>query len=155
MFAHLSSLIPGSKGWPIFLKNTSEKFEARVVQTRIHKTPSIFFKDMSDSVLPIPVAHGEGRISSTNEHAKNLIGRNLVPLVYVDDNGIETENYPQNPNGSSQGIAGVTNKLGNVTILMPHPERAFLMAQNSWQTEDKNRYGPWINFFSNARDFID
>ena len=155
MIANLSDLIIGSEGWPRFEKNISEKFESRYILTKIKESSSIFFRGMEDSVIAIPVAHGEGRISSTNEHAKNLIGRNLVPLVYVDDNGIETESYPQNPNGSSQGIAGVTNKSGNVTILMPHPERAFLMAQNSWQTEDKNRYGPWINFFSNARDFID
>ena len=155
MIANLSDLISGSGGWPKFEKNISEKFESRYILTKIKESSSIFFRGMEDSVIAIPVAHGEGRISSTNEHAKNLIGRNLVPLVYVDDNGIETESYPQNPNGSSQGIAGITNKSGNVTILMPHPERAFLMAQNSWQTQDKNRYGPWIKFFSNARDFID
>ena len=155
MFAHLSSLIPGSKGWPIFLKNTSEKFEARVVQTRIHKTPSIFFKDMSDSVLPIPVAHGEGRISISQEEAKLLLERNLIPVVYSDDLGLTTEQYPFNPNGSCEGVAGVTNESGTVTIMMPHPERSFLSLQNSWRPKEWLKYGPWIKFFSNARDFID
>ena len=154
MFAHLQSLIPGSKGWPTFIRNTSEKFEARVVQTRINETPSIFFKGMTGSVLPISVAHGEGRVSLLEKEASLLIDRKLVPAIYSDDKGKGTKEYPFNPNGSSEAIAGVTNESGTVTIMMPHPERSFLSIQNSWRPSNWSQYSPWIKFFLNARDFI-
>ncbi|SVC43995.1 uncharacterized protein METZ01_LOCUS296849, partial [marine metagenome] len=85
MISQLSSLIPGAKGWPNFVKNISEKFEARVVQTKIQKTPSIFFKNMEGSILPVPVAHGEGRAELKKDGVEDLYQKKLIPLVYVDD----------------------------------------------------------------------
>ena len=55
----------------------------------------------------------------------------------MNDRGKETDVYPANPNGSTNGIAGVTNSIGNVTIMMPHPERA-LKDQLSWSPEIGN-----------------
>ena len=153
--ALLSSLIPGSNGWPKFIRNTSEKFESRLVQTVINESPSIFFKGMAGSVLPIPVAHGEGRLSSSSEEIINLTEANLNALAYADNAGFATEAYPQNPNGSLAGIAGITNESGRVTLMMPHPERAFLSYQYSWCPEDWEEYGPWMKFFLNAREFVD
>jgi phosphoribosylformylglycinamidine synthase len=153
--ALLSSLIPGSDGWPKFIRNTSEKFESRLVQAIIKESPSIFFKDMAGSVLPIPVAHGEGRVSSSIEDTLLLEKRNLTSLAYADDLGIATEAYPYNPNGSFMGVAGITNDSGRVTLMMPHPERAFLSYQYSWCPDDWETYGPWMKFFLNAREFID
>ena len=153
--ALLSSLIPGSDGWPKFIRNTSEKFESRLVQAIIKESPSIFFKDMAGSVLPIPVAHGEGRVSSSIEDTLLLDKRNLTSLAYADDLGIATEAYPYNPNGSFMGVAGITNDSGRVTLMMPHPERAFLSYQYSWCPDDWETYGPWMKFFLNAREFID
>ena len=127
--SNLSSLIPGTEGWPDFLKNSSEKFEARLVQVKVNDSPSIFFKGMAGSVIPVPVAHGEGRASFTDENIKN---KKNSTISYVNDRGKETDVYPANPNGSTNGIAGVTNSIGNVTIMMPHPERAFLKDQLSW-----------------------
>ena len=153
--ALLSSLIPGSDGWPKFIRNTSEKFESRLVQTVIKESPSIFFKDMAGSVLPIPVAHGEGRLSSSSEEVIDLTKAKLSALAYADNAGYATEAYPQNPNGSLAGIAGITNVSGRVTLMMPHPERAFLSYQHSWCPEDWEEYGPWMKFFLNAREFVD
>ena len=150
----LSILIPGTENWPKFKRNISEKFEARLSQVLIKDSPSIFFKDMAGSVMPIPVAHGEGRAEFYGESAEKLISGSLNPLVYSDDEGKSTEDYPQNPNGSSFGIAGVTNKSGLVTIMMPHPERAFLTSQYSWHPKDWEEYGPWIKFFANAKEFV-
>ena len=150
----LSILIPGTENWPKFKRNISEKFEARLSQVLIKDSPSIFFKDMVGSVMPIPVAHGEGRAEFYGESSEKLISDSLNPLVYSDDEGKSTEDYPQNPNGSSFGIAGVTNKSGLVTIMMPHPERAFLTSQYSWHPKDWEEYGPWIKFFANAKDFV-
>ena len=89
---------------------------------------SIFFKGMEGSLIPIPVAHGEGRVDDGEE----LIKKNQMCIAYSDDKGEETENYPINPNGSFKGIAGITNESGTVTIMMPHPERAFLKNQLSF-----------------------
>ena len=109
---------------------------------------------MSQSVLPIAVAHGEGLISLSKEQTNKLIKQGLVPVMYADDEGQATESYPQNPNGSASGIAGVTNESGTITLMMPHPERSFLSMQNSWKPDDWGEYSPWIKFFLNARDFI-
>jgi len=154
MLAILSNLISPSTSWPRFVRNKSEKFEARVVQLLVKNSPSIFFSDMSQSVLPIAVAHGEGLISLSKEQTNKLIKQGLVPVMYADDEGQATESYPQNPNGSASGIAGVTNESGTITLMMPHPERSFLSMQNSWKPDDWGEYSPWIKFFLNARDFI-
>ena len=152
--ALLSDLIPGSNLWPKFVRNKSEKFEARLIQLLIGKSPSIFFQGMDDSVLPIAVAHGEGQISLAKKETDKLLQKGLVPITYADDEGQTTENYPQNPNGSLSGIAGVTNASGTITLMMPHPERSFLSAQHSWKPENWDEYSPWIKFFLNAREFI-
>ena len=151
--ALLTEIIPGSNNWPKFERNTSEKFESRLVQTEIQDSPSIFFKGMAGSVLPVPVAHGEGRSSLSSIQAQELIDANLSPMLFVNDDGSPTEKYPQNPNGSSLGIAAVTNDSGLVTIMMPHPERVFLSSQYSWSPEEWEEYGPWMKIFMNAREF--
>jgi phosphoribosylformylglycinamidine synthase len=61
--------------------------------------------------------------------------------------------YPLNPNGSPQGIAGLTTEDGRVLILMPHPERVFRMLQNSWAKPAVGE-GYWMQIFKNAREFV-
>ena len=148
--ALLSTLIPGAEQWPTFKRNLSEKFEARLIQVSVNKSPSIFFKDMEGSRIPVPVAHGEGRVDVSAELLKN----NLTSITYSNSHDYQTESYPDNPNGSYKGIAGLTNESGTVTIMMPHPERAFLKNQLSWSPEEWTHYSPWIKFFQNARKFI-
>ena len=150
----LSSLIPGTESWPKFKRNISEKFEARLSQVLVQESPSIFFKGMEGSLIPIPVAHGEGRAQLSENHLSDLDAKQLNPLLYANDEGKSTQSYPQNPNGSLSGIAGITNKSGRVTIMMPHPERAFLTSQYSWHPKEWKEYGPWIKFFENAKDFV-
>ena len=152
--ALLSDLIPGSNLWPKFVRNKSEKFEARLIQLLIGKSPSIFFQGMDDSVLPVAVAHGEGQINLGKKEINKLLQKGLVPITYANDEGLTTESYPQNPNGSLSGIAGVTNASGTITLMMPHPERSFLSAQHSWKPENWDEYSPWIKFFLNAREFV-
>ena len=152
--ALLSDLIPGSNLWPKFVRNKSEKFEARLIQLLIGKSPSIFFQGMDDSVLPVAVAHGEGQVSLGKKEINTLLQKGLVPITYANDEGLTTESYPQNPNGSLSGIAGVTNASGTITLMMPHPERSFLSAQHSWKPENWDEYSPWIKFFLNAREFV-
>jgi Phosphoribosylformylglycinamidine (FGAM) synthase, glutamine amidotransferase domain len=155
MMALLKDLIPGTDNWPRFIRNTSEKFEARLIQLKVQRSNSILFQGMEGSIITVPVSHGEGKTDIEKNESEILLKNNLAPIAYANDDGIPTESYPQNPNGSSMGIAGVTNKQGNITIMMPHPERAFLSSQNSWAPESWSKYSPWIKFFENARKFLD
>jgi phosphoribosylformylglycinamidine synthase len=146
VLAALKELIPGASSWPAFLRNTSEQFEARVVTIQINASPSIFFKDMAGSILPVPVAHSEGRATFDGK-----IDHELVVAQYVDNYGQVTEHYPTNPNGSPQGITALTTPDGRATILMPHPERAWLTRQLSWHPVDWPAESPWFRMFQNAR----
>ncbi len=149
--AALKELIPGAENWPTFLRNDSEQFEARVVLTEINDTPSIFFKGMSGSVLPIPVAHGEGKAQFMNDRQASSA---LVAMRYVDNHGKPTEAYPANPNGSPNGITALTTPDGRATILMPHPERVFQTRQLSWHPDDWQADSPWLKIFQNARQWV-
>src|SRR6185369_6608487 len=126
MVAGLGALIPGATGWPALRQNASERFEARVSSLLIEGSPSVLFAGMAGSVLAVPVAHGEGRMEF------GAAGPGAVSARYVDNHGKPTQNYPANPNGSPAAVAAVTSDDGRVTLIMPHPERAFLTQQRSW-----------------------
>ena len=75
-------------------------------------------------------------------------------MRYVDGVGKVTMRYPENPNGSPNGITALTTTDGRVTIMMPHPERVFRNLQLSWRPVDwTGEYSPWLQLFRNARDF--
>ena len=151
----LKGLIPGADNWPRFLRNQSEQFEARLVMTKISESPSILFKGMAGSYMPVPVAHGEGRAEfDNNTQAKLALKTNLVPMQYVDSELRVTEHYPSNPNGSYMGITSLTTPDGRATIMMPHPERAWLTNQLSWHPSEWGRYSPWFKMFQNARAWV-
>jgi phosphoribosylformylglycinamidine synthase len=156
MLSALKELIPGTELWPRFLKNASEQFEARLVNVRINESPSIFFKDMAGSVLPVPVAHGEGRaLFDSDDAMQQALEDELVPWQFVDGEKTVTETYPRNPNGSPLGITSLTTPDGRATIVMPHPERVFLTQQLSWHPEDWGENSPWFKMFQNAREWIE
>jgi len=150
MLSALGSIIPGSEGWPEFLRNRSEQFEARLSLVRIESSRSLFFKGMAGSMLPVATAHGEGRA----EYAANATDEPLVALRYVEANGEPAERYPYNPNGSPQGITGVCNADGRVTILMPHPERTLRTVNFSWAPARWEEVSPWQRMFQNARMWV-
>jgi phosphoribosylformylglycinamidine synthase len=148
MLARLKELIPGSRSWPEFLRNTSEQFEARLSLVEVTESASIFLAGMAGSRLPIATSHGEGRAVIAPHAAKT---RALIALRYVDNYGQATERYPANPNGSSFGACGLCSEDGRVTILMPHPERVARTVQNSWHPDEWGEDGPWMRIFRNAR----
>ncbi|WP_312966882.1 phosphoribosylformylglycinamidine synthase [Acinetobacter gerneri] len=154
MLAQLAPLIPGADNWPRFYRNTSEVFEARVVNVRVEKSASILLDGMQGSILPIAVAHGEGRAVASDEQFASLNSDDQVILRYVDGLGNPTQHYPLNPNGSPDAISGVTSKDGRATIMMPHPERNFRAIQHSWKPEEWTEDGAWLRMFRNARKFI-
>lgn len=150
MMAQLRELIPGASSWPSFVRNLSERFEARLVMVEVAPSPSLFFQNMSGSRLPVVVAHAEGRIQPQLE-----FNPQLVTLRYINHHGQVTETYPANPNGSIYGITGVTTPDGRFTIIMPHPERLFLAQQYSWlPTNWDLKEGPWMQMFWNARRWV-
>ena len=118
-------------------------------------SPSILFRDMQGSVIPVAVAHGEGKANFASDQARQaVIDSNQVALRFVDNFHQATENYPANPNGSATGITSLTNTDGRVTIMMPHPERVYRSVTNSWQPNDWPEDGPWMRMFRNARGWI-
>jgi phosphoribosylformylglycinamidine synthase len=157
MISQLKDIIPGAEHWPQFIRNKSEQFEARYSNVEIMESPSIFFKGMEGSLLPIPVAHGEGRadFSATGDFEKCLTG-DQISARYIDFNGEPTETYPANPNGSPAGATGFTSTDGRATIMMPHPERLFRSVQMSYRPDDQftGEAGPWLKMFQNARAFV-
>jgi len=157
MMAQLKGIIPGAFTWPAFTRNRSEQFEARSVMVQVEESPSIFFRGMEGSRLSIPVAHGEGFADFRHTGAADDLRRcRLVSMRYVDNRGRQTERYPYNPNGSPEGITGVTSADGRVTICMPHPERGFRSAQLSYRPPEfaDSEDGPWMRMFRNARAFV-
>jgi phosphoribosylformylglycinamidine synthase len=155
MLSALKDLVPGAGAWPRFVRNRSEQYEARLALVRVPKSPSVMFAGMHGSVLPIAVAHGEGRAEfDPNSSAGGLIAEGLVTLQYVDSRDQPTEKYPFNPNGSALGIAGLSSVDGRVTSLMPHPERVFRSVQNSWAPKEWAEDGGWMRMFRNARVFV-
>ena len=155
MVSNLKDLIPGAGHWPRFVQNLSERFEARFSSLKIEETPSVLLKGMAGSVLPIAVAHGEGRAEfASREAAEACLKTGLVALRYVDGKHEYTERYPLNPNGSPFGITGLTSKDGRALIMMPHPERVYRTVQNSWHPSDWGEFAPWMKLFLNARAFV-
>ena len=152
MMSQLTSMIPGSTHWPKFVRNFSEQFEARLVNVKINSSPSLLLTGMENSILPVAVAHGEGRADSENFATLERSGG--IAMQYVNSAGEATEMYPFNPNGSPSGVAAVCNEDGRFTIMMPHPERLFRSVQYSWSPQDWEEDGPWMRMFRNARAAI-
>ena len=151
MMSQLKDIIPGAQHWPQFLRNQSEQFEARVALLEVQESPSVFFRGMAGSRIPVAVAHGEGRASFAGA-VDQAAAR--VALRYVDGDGAVATTYPLNPNGSPDGITGLTSDDGRATILMPHPERTPRSANHSWHPAGWPDDSPWLRMFRNARVWV-
>ena len=158
MMSNLAEIIPGAEGWAKFKRNESEQFEARLSMVRVPKSPSLILGEMAGSALPVVVSHGEGRADFAHLGLpENQVPSSLhIALQYTDGLGEVTQQYPLNPNGSPQGIAGITTADGRVTIMMPHPERVYRTAQMSWCPEEWKAFdlGGWYRLFAAARKVL-
>ena len=155
MMSNLHELIPGADYWPHFVRNQSERFEARVSMVEVQQSNSILLQGMAGSRLPIAIAHGEGRAEFKNgDQLAQAQHANGIALRYVDNWGQATETYPANPNGSVEGVTGLTNADGRITIMMPHPERVYRTVQNSWYPSQWGEDGVWLRLFRNARAWL-
>jgi phosphoribosylformylglycinamidine synthase len=151
MLSSLKDIIPGTDSWPDFVANRSGQFEARLSLAKVTQSASLFFDGMAGSILPVATAHGEGRA----QFRRQLLPQSLVALQYVDARGRSAVKYPANPNGSPQGVTGMCNTDGRVTIMMPHPERTLRTVNFSWAPDEWPEISPWQRMFSNARKWVD
>ena len=155
MLSALQSLIPGVDHWPRFVRNRSDQFEGRLSLVRIEPSQSLMLAGMEGSRIPIVTSHGEGRAQFASDEAQAACERDSTCVRYVDNRGEPARHYPANPNGSPRGIAGLTNRDGRVTIMMPHPERVFRTVQLSWHPPGWGEDSPWQQLFVNARRWVE
>ncbi|MCD6046106.1 MAG: phosphoribosylformylglycinamidine synthase, partial [Gammaproteobacteria bacterium] len=151
MLSQLADIIPGAEGFPHFVANQSQQFEARVVMVEVTNSPAVLLKDMAGSRLPIVVSHGEGLAQWPDVALKD---KALTALRYLDQLGNATTRYPFNPNGSVGGATAFSSSDGRVLIMMPHPERCYRAWQCSWRASEWTEYTPWQRLFANARVWL-
>jgi len=172
-FLALLGWVPGSEGsdalpqvqQPRFVHNKSGRFESRFVTVGIEKSAAskVWLRGMEGTKLGVWVAHGEGRCHFPDPAVHERVKRDeLVPMRYLDDDGKQTQRYPENPNGSPDGIVGLCSRDGRHLAMMPHPERVTVWpwqwpyTPQAW-TEGASRLkaSPWLRMFQNARAWCD
>jgi phosphoribosylformylglycinamidine synthase len=151
MMAQMQDLIPEAEHWPRFVRNRSEQFEGRTVMVKINAVQTPWLEGMQGSVMPVAIAHGEGRAEFSQEaDLQNLKKNRQLAIQYVNAKHEIANLYPDNPNGAVQGLAGLTAAQGRVLIMMPHPERVFRTVQNVHKDDAWGEDGPWMRLFRNA-----
>ncbi len=154
MLSNLHDLIPGTAHWPHFVRNRSEQFEARFSMVEITASPSILLaSNMVGQKMPIAIAHGEGRAEFRQVQGLAQ-SASYIGMRFIENNGTIASAYPANPNGSPEGITGLCNTDGRVTIMMPHPERVVRSVCQSWHPDDSAEESPWMTLFHNARAWL-
>jgi phosphoribosylformylglycinamidine synthase len=155
MFAALKQIVPGAAHWPAFRRNRVEQFEARWTMVEVKQSRSLFFAGMAGSKLPVAVAHGEGRPQfAAAADLEALRAQDQLALRFIGNQGAVAARYPHNPNGAVEGITGLCNEDGRVTILMPHPERSIAATAGSWWPQQWPDKTPWFQMFVNAREWV-
>jgi len=147
LMAELGLITPNAKDRsPKMEHNTSHKYESAFVGVTIEKSPSILLNSLKDSSLGIWVAHGEGKFSFP-EPIENY----NVALRY------NYNEYPANPNGSPDAVAGVCSNDGRHLAMMPHPERCIYPHNWAWYLPQRknDNITPWIELFINGRLWIE
>jgi len=131
--------------------NASGRFECRWVHLAADSASCCVFTQGIERPIEVPVAHGEGRFVALDAASlAALRAGGQVALRYVAADGRPAE-YPANPNGSDDAIAGICNQQGNVLGLMPHPEDAVLPHQHPrWTREPRRAEGDGLAIFRNA-----
>jgi phosphoribosylformylglycinamidine synthase len=139
-----AGLVPGEGGVTLALARNRMPQRAgyftRWVYCRVEASPCLFTRHLDPgTVLPLPVAHGEGRFTSARRgHVAALVRAGRTPLRYCTVTGADAEDFPDNPNGAEGAVAAVCNPAGNVLAMMPHPERVLDLGALSREVG-----GPW------------
>jgi len=136
-------------------ENKSGHHEDYWIKARVNTSNCVFLKDMENMIIEAPVAHGEGRFITNDANMKNLINNNQIVLQYVDHEGKITQNFPHNPNGSTNAIAGICDETGKILGMMPHPERFCKITNHpNWHTFDKDKKPDGMFIFNNAVNYF-
>lgn len=137
-------------------QNQKGIFEDRWVHLAVNEqNNNIFTKGIKQMYLP--VRHGEGRIVVTCPQTQALIlQNNLIALFYADSEGRATDSYPNNPNGSWENIAALSNRRGTILGLMPHPEAYNHYTNHPHWTRlaFTNEDGEGLQLFKNAYAYL-
>ncbi len=154
LMAELGFITPDNRdSSPKMNHNNSHKYESAFVGVTIEKTPSVMLKSLEGCSLGIWVAHGEGRFA----FPEDISNYNIAVRYNYND-------YPANPNGSPDGVAGVCSSDGRHLAMMPHPERCIYPHNWAWYSdyeantgskESSHEVTPWIELFVNARYWIE
>ena len=133
--------------------NDSNKFEDRWVYLKSFSDKSVFIDN--DCILYVPIAHAEGKFVADNGGELENLGKSgQIIFKYVDKDG-NIANYPWNPNGSLDNIAGICDSTGRVLGMMPHPERYIEPTQHPrWTREGLKAEGDGIAIFRNAVNYV-
>src|SRR3990167_7431859 len=119
--------------------NDSGHFECRWVKIKGEKNPCKFLTNISDP-MEVAVNHGEGKFYTDKKTLNEIERQNLIIYRYVDEDNKRTQEYPQNPNGSLNAIAGICDQSGRILGLMPHPEKFVEITQHpNWRRFTRNR----------------
>lgn len=124
-----TGLLPFGELGPIrvtLMVNDSARFECRWVRLRVEESPCVFTRGAAGRVVTFQAAHGEGKFFTDAATLAAVEQQKLVVFRYVDEKSLPTQRYPDNPNGSLNAIAGITDPTGRIMGLMPHPERNIL-----------------------------
>ncbi len=153
-----TGLLPGNSEFSssesaTLTSNDSQKYEDRWVTLEISETHCLWLKyDELDPEIELPVAHAEGKfVVGSSDLLAALAENTQIVVRYVNPNGGEARTvgtsgrpddaaaYPWNPNGSVDGIAGITDPSGRVFGIMPHPERYIFRRQHPRWTRGEGR----------------
>ncbi len=117
---------PGKRSMAL-IENQSARFEDRKVRLLVSSEKCAWTRGLAGQILRMPSAHAEGRplICETADAQPRVV------FQYSSEDGRPTMEYPDNPNGAPDAVAGVTDSTGLILGLMPHPERAALPGQYS------------------------
>ena len=133
--------------------NDSAKFEDRWAYLK-PTGKSVWTRGIKE-IIYLPVAHGEGKFVIADKEVLDKLKKNKqIVFKYCDPKG-RSSNYPDNPNGSIENIAGISDTTGRILGMMPHPERHVFSAQHprNWDRKGKE-YGDGLQIFKNGVDFI-
>jgi phosphoribosylformylglycinamidine synthase len=140
-----TGVLPGNPGFSpgeavTLTSNDSQKYEDRWVTLEVAETHCVWLRyDEMEPEIELPVAHAEGKfVPASAGVLSTLADGNQIVVRYVDPDGGEAA-YPQNPNGSVDGVAGITDPTGRVFGLMPHPERYIFRRQHPRWTRGEGR----------------
>lgn len=133
--------------------NDSAKFEDRWCHLKLQESNCVWTKGLP-GIIYLPVAHGEGKfVPAKDVVLKKLKANKQIVFRYCTESGKKPQ-YPDNPNGSIDDIAALSDPTGRIMGMMPHPERYIRMTQHPrWTRGGLKKAGNGLAIFRNGVEF--